>query len=112
MTGADIVALASDEPIKLDMQHIDQCLRAPHLRSALEQSAGIKCAEDLQLEFAIADDGIDRIVQDSDPVSDDRNYLEFDVARTMNRNSFGSRMNAGLQPTPARFGTYRLHEFR
>jgi spermidine synthase len=79
----DIAACASDEPIKINLQAVEQCLKSnPQLRRNLAAHAHLEFPEDLALRVCITDEAIDKLLSGVQPNTDDRNYIEFDVSRT------------------------------
>lgn len=84
----DFVACCSDEPIKIDLPEVNAVLEEPRLKAALAQWCGISVAEDFALKVSMAEDGIEKVIKDAVPNTDDRNFIEFDVARTYEQQNF------------------------
>lgn len=86
----DISAIASDEPIKINLKNVAQALQDPKLKQTLSLFTGINCAEDLPAKVCLADDSIDKIAAKFPPNTDDKNHIEFDVARTYEQKNFSA----------------------
>ena len=85
----DIAAVASDEPIKINIKSIEAALAAsPKLREKMAQYGGIAVGEDLPLKVLMADDAIDKLIANVPANTDDRNYIEFDVAKTYEQKNY------------------------
>lgn len=85
----DIVACASDEPIKINLKSVEAALEnSPKLRSKMQQFGGIAVGEDLPLKVLMADDAIDKLIANVPANTDDRNFIEFDVAKTYEQKNF------------------------
>lgn len=88
-TGTDMVAVCSDNQIKIKASGVAEVLSGNStLRCALAENAAILEPEDLAAHLIMSDQGVSRIVKGVPPVTDDRNYLEFDVGRTYEQQSF------------------------
>ncbi|MBX9571161.1 MAG: fused MFS/spermidine synthase [Candidatus Obscuribacterales bacterium] len=87
----DISAIASDEPIKINLKNVNQALQDPKLKQTLSLFTGINCAEDLPAKVCLSDDSITKIAAQFPPNTDDKNHIEFDVARTYEQKNFSAQ---------------------
>lgn len=77
----DILILSSDQPLKANLSAISAALSDGKLQKLLSTIAGINSAEDLLLLARMADDGVELATAGIPPNTDDRNFIEFDLAR-------------------------------
>ena len=87
-TGTDMVIVSSDTPIKIKLPAVAAALQSARMKEALAQTAGISQPEDLPAYIAMAEDGVDRAVEGQPPCTDDRNYIEFDVAKNYEQHNY------------------------
>ncbi len=87
----DISAIASDEPIKINLKNVEKTLQDPKLKQTLALFTGINCAEDLPAKICLSDDSIEKIAAQFPPNTDDKNHIEFDVARTYEQKNFSAQ---------------------
>lgn len=87
----DISALASDEPIKIDLDKVARALEDPKLKQTLAKYTGITCAEDLPAKVCLSDESVSKIAAQFPPNTDDKNHIEFDVARTYEQKNFSAQ---------------------
>ena len=88
IVDGSLTAIASDDPIKIDFDVVGKSLKNPKIKSALSLYTGINCPEDLAARLLLSEESIEKIAQEYPPNTDDRNRIEFDVARTYEQKSF------------------------
>lgn len=86
-TGADVVVLASSTPIILDFKTVDAMLKEPQLMPWFK-SLNIRSPADLFARIIANSAAVANLVKSEQPNSDDRNRLEYEVARTYETASF------------------------
>ncbi|MBX9686769.1 MAG: fused MFS/spermidine synthase [Candidatus Obscuribacterales bacterium] len=84
----DISACASDEPIKINLNAVNEALQNPRLRERLAVFGAIASAEDLPLKVRMTDEAIDNLIKGVEANSDDKNHIEFDVAKTYEQKNY------------------------
>lgn len=85
--AGDMVVLASEQPFKLDKDTILTALTNPQLRQLFRQ-AGIYRVHDVVAHVVMTPDAVDVLVRDIEPNSDDRNRLEYEIAKIYEAISF------------------------
>ncbi len=86
----DIAACASDEPIKINLKAVEEALESPQLQKHLDVFGGIAVADDLPVKVLMTDESLDKLIQNVPANTDDRNHIEFDVARTYEQQNFSA----------------------
>ena len=84
----DVAAFASDEPIRINLKDVAKALSEPKLNSTLALYTGIRTPEDLAARCCLSDESISKIAAKFPPNTDDKNHIEFDVARTYEQKNF------------------------
>lgn len=79
--GGNLVVLASPSPIKVDAASIDRSLQDPNM-SADFRRADIDSAEDALSLLLMTDQGLRALSKHMPPNTDDRNRVEYEVAKT------------------------------
>lgn len=82
-----MVIMASNEPIKMNVQAVNAFMQEPRIKSQMER-CGIRSTADLLAHIMCSTDAVDRMSQGFAPNSDDRNYLEYNVGRTYENQMF------------------------
>lgn len=80
-TRTDINAIASCTPIKISYEQLKKALANPEVVSALSKFH-LQTPEDFIGRIMVCPSGADAIAKSSTANSDDRNYLEYEVAKT------------------------------
>ena len=81
-------ALATLSPLRIDLSVVAAALKNKKVRDATSGSMSITYADDLAAMLCMADDGIEKAIAGSPLNTDDRNYIEFEVAKTYEQKSF------------------------
>lgn len=84
----DIAACASDSPVKINFNDTKRALAAMKHRNELAGYGKIEFPEDLALKVVITDEAIEKMTRDVEPNTDDRNFIEFDVAKRYEHDLF------------------------
>lgn len=92
----DITACASDEPIKIKLDDVKNALEIKNLRYYLHEYTAITEPEDFPLTVCITDEEIDKLIKGLEPNTDDRNRIEFEVARTYEHKNYTVENNKWL----------------
>ncbi|MBY0550243.1 MAG: fused MFS/spermidine synthase [Candidatus Obscuribacterales bacterium] len=85
--STDICALASDEPLDINLQALGAAFKNPEIAKALS-GFDLTIPEDMAARVCIAPAQVDALVKDVPPNSDDVNHLEYDVAKTYEQKHF------------------------
>ncbi|MBX9685981.1 MAG: fused MFS/spermidine synthase [Candidatus Obscuribacterales bacterium] len=87
-TTGDICAIASADPIKLDLNKLKRGFSQEKRKALLSKTLGLSGPEDLASIIALSEESVNRIASQAASNTDDRNYIEFDVARTYEHQNF------------------------
>lgn len=93
----DIAACASDEDIKIKLGKVSYALQSRNLRDHLSKYGGIAVPEDLPIKLIMSDEGVNKVIQNVEPNTDDRNHIEFDVSRTYEQMGYANENTKWFQ---------------
>ena len=94
--AGNLVVLASDSPLSIDMAAIRRLFKNKKLLDEFKK-VGVSSAEDLAAHIAVSSNGMKSMVTSAYVNSDDRNRLEFDVGRSYEDRTYGPKNLAMLQ---------------
>jgi spermidine synthase len=86
----NLMVMASDEPIKLNYDQVQQVVQHSPLTPAFKM-ADVTSADDVLASLAATPEGVKRLTQGMEPNSDDRNKLEYEVSKTYETEIFSAK---------------------
>lgn len=85
---ANLVVLCSETPITIDYARVAQMAAEDQAKTRDKRLKSITTAEQLLSHLALTNDGLTKLVQGATPNSDDRNKLQYDIAKTYETKNF------------------------